>query len=353
MSAANRVASRDGRNDHVPASVPTGEKSRLSRCFLSLLIISFLLAFCVVVLGAYVRLSDAGLGCPDWPGCYGELFVTEETRVIAAQQAPATRPFNRSKAVKEMLHRYAAGILGLLVLLLTVLSWRLGNRERITCSFLLGLTVVQSLLGMWTVTELLKPLIVAAHLLGGMLILGLLYWLMLGQLSHKTIGVPRLDRLALVGLVIVAAQIFTGGWTSANYAALACPEFPACRDGLWWPETDFKEAFTVWREDRVDYEGGILEAPARTAIHLTHRLGAAPTFLFILSVALYAFRRKEPIIRLNAAVLLCVLCLQASLGIANVLLRLPLPVAMAHNSGAALLLLSLLTLYRYARVKRS
>ncbi len=327
--------------------------SYAARCFLPLSIICFLLAFCVVGLGAYVRLSDAGLGCPDWPGCYGELFVTEETQAIAAQQAPETRPFNRSKAVKEMVHRYAAGILGILVLLLTMLSWRLGNRERISCSFLLGLVAVQSLLGMWTVTELLKPLIVAAHLLGGMLILGLLYWIILGQFPRKTRGsgkLPRVDRLALVGLAVLAVQIFSGAWTSANYAALACPEFPVCRDGLWWPETDFKEAFALWREGRVDYEGGILDAPARTAIHLTHRLGAALTFVFILYVALCAFGRREPAMRLNAVVLLCILCLQASLGIANVLLRLPLPVAVAHNTVAALLLLSLLTLYRQARL---
>ena len=329
--------------------------SYAARAFLTLSIISFLLAFCVVILGAYVRLSDAGLGCPDWPGCYGELFVGAEMQGIAAEQAHQARPFNRDKAVKEMVHRYGAGILGILVLLLALISWRLKHREKITCSILLGLVAAQALLGMWTVTELLKPLIVAVHLLGGMLILGLLYWLILRQLPRA--GAPagqrsRLDRLVLAGLAVVALQIFSGGWTSANYAALACPEFPSCRDGLWWPETDFKEAFIIWREGRQDYEGGILDASARTAIHLTHRLGAALTFLVILYVALCALSRAEPAVRLTAAFLLCVLCIQVSLGITNVLLRLPLPVAVAHNSVAALLVLSLLTLYWHAQDRR-
>ena len=322
--------------------------------FLTLSIITFLLAFCVVILGAYVRLSDAGLGCPDWPGCYGKLFVTEDLQAASAAPAYQSRPFNKSKAVKEMLHRYAAGALGILVLLLAAFSWRLGRRDKTLCSILLCLVAAQALLGMWTVTELLKPLIVVAHLLGGMLILGLLYWIILCHTARQTAApgvVPRTDRLALVGLVVLAVQIFSGGWTSANYAALACPEFPACRDGLWWPQTDFREAFSVWREGRIDYEGGILDAPARTAIHLTHRLGAALTFLVILYVALRALGRGEPALRLNAVILIGLLCLQVSLGVANVLLRLPLPVAVAHNTVAALLVLSLLSLYRLAQVE--
>lgn len=323
--------------------------------FLTLTVTCFLLAFCVVILGAYVRLSDAGLGCPDWPGCYGRLVVPGELQDAAARQEFQSRPFNRDKAVKEMVHRYAAGALGILVLLLTLLSWRGGHSDRVPCSILLCLVAVQALLGMWTVTELLKPLIVVAHLLGGMLILGLLYWIILRNAPRNSSGpgvVPRMDKLALAGLVVLAAQMFSGGWTSANYAALACPEFPACRDGSWWPETDFAEGFTVWRDGRLDYEGGILDAPARTAIHLTHRTGAALTFLVLLYVALRALGQGERVLRLHGVILLCLLCLQVSLGIANVMLRLPLPVAVAHHSVAALLMLSLLTLYRYARVEQ-
>ena len=152
--------------------------------FFTLSLSAFLLAFCVIILGAYVRLSDAGLGCPDWPGCYGDLFLTEETQVTAAQQADAARPFDRDKAVKEMVHRYMAAALGLLVLALTLLAWRNKQAEKNQCNILLALVMLQALLGMWTVTELLKPLIVVAHLLGGMLILGLLFWLTLRQLPR-------------------------------------------------------------------------------------------------------------------------------------------------------------------------
>ena len=324
---------------------------RKSTGFLNLSVTAFLLAFCVVILGAYVRLSNAGLGCPDWPGCYGDLFVTEETRVAAAQQASEARPFDMEKAVKEMIHRYAAGILGILVLLMTIISWRTRRDERVLCSALLGLVALQALLGMWTVTELLKPIIVAAHLLGGMLVLGMLYWIILRQSPRAAgdRGHALTKRLALAALAVLAAQMFSGGWTSANYAALACPEFPACRDGSYWPETDFREAFTVWRAGRIDYEGGILNAPARTAIHLTHRLGAALTFLVVLSAAFCALSRAGKPARPTALFLLLVLSVQVALGAANVLLRLPLPVAVAHNSVAALLMLSLLSLYRHAR----
>lgn len=316
-----------------------------SRGFLALSIAAFLLALCVVILGAYVRLSNAGLGCPDWPGCYGRLFVTAD---MVAQQASGDRPFDRDKAVKEMMHRYAAGALGILVVLMALISWRSAHREKTASSTLLFLVVLQALLGMWTVTELLKPIIVVAHLLGGMLVLGLLYWIILRQLPRAaTAGrAPGTGRKVLaVALAVLAVQMFSGGWTSANYAALICPEFPACRGGAYWPETDFKEAFVLRREGRINYEGGILDAPARTAIHLTHRLGAALTFLVILPVALCAMRRPGRPTRLAGGVLLLALCAQVSLGIANVLLRLPLPVAVAHNSVAALLMLSLLTLY--------
>ena len=323
--------------------------------FLNLSIAAFLLGFCVVVLGAYVRLSNAGLGCPDWPGCYGDLLVTEETRVVAAQQASETRPFDMGKAVKEMVHRYAAGMLGILVLVMALVAWRTGHRQKFSCSVLLGLVALQALLGMWTVTELLKPIIVVAHLLGGMLILGMLYLIILRQLprSGRCRGDQPTRILALAGLVVLAAQIFSGGWTSANYAALACPEFPTCRGGSYWPETEFRDGFTIWRAGRIDYEGGILDAPARTAIHLTHRLGATLAFLVVLSAALCALFRAGRPARASAAVVLLVLCIQVALGIANVLLRLPVPVAVAHNSVAALLLLSLLTLYRHAQDRGS
>lgn len=322
------------------------------RALLVLSVFSLLLAGVVVALGAYVRLSDAGLGCPDWPGCYGRLFVSAD---LEANPPPASsRPFNAAKAKKEMAHRYAAGILGLALFLLAGLAWRLRHPQRMAAYILAGLALFQSLLGMWTVTELLKPAIVVAHLLGGMAILAALYWLVFRQLfpgPAQAAPATAPARWALVALALLCAQIFLGGWTSANYAALVCPEFPSCRDGLWWPEADFKEGFALWREGRIDYEGGVLAAPARTAIHQAHRLGASVTILVVLVAAGAALRQTRAPLRRVAIVLLCVLAAQVSLGVANVLLRLPLAVAVAHNVGAALLLLALMTLYLQARGK--
>ena len=322
-----------------------------SRALLILSVFSLLLAGVVVALGAYVRLSDAGLGCPDWPGCYGRLFVSADLEANPPAAAPS-RPFDAAKAKKEMAHRYAAGVLGLALFVLAGLAWRLRHPQRMAAYILAGLALFQSLLGMWTVTELLKPAIVAAHLLGGMAILAALYWLVFRQaFPGPARAAPTPARWALAALALLCAQIFLGGWTSANYAALICPEFPTCRDGLWWPEADFRAGFALWREGRIDYEGGVLAAPARTAIHQAHRLGAAVTSLFVLAAAVAAFRQAHAPLRRVAIVLLCVLIAQASLGVANVLLRLPIAVAVAHNVGAALLLLALMTLYLQARGK--
>lgn len=321
------------------------------RALLILSVFSLLLASVVVALGAYVRLSDAGLGCPDWPGCYGRLFVSADLEANPPSAA-ASRPFDAAKAKKEMAHRYAAGVLGVALFLLAALAWRLRHPQRMAAYILAALALFQSLLGMWTVTELLKPAIVVAHLLGGMAILAALYWLVFRQLfprPARAAPAPAPARWALAALALLCAQISLGGWTSANYAALVCPEFPACRDGLWWPEADFREGFALWREGRIDYEGGVLAAPARTAIHQAHRLGAAVTVLVVLAAAGAALRQARAPLRRAAIVLLCVLAAQASLGVANVLLRLPLAVAVAHNVGAALLLLALMTLYLQAR----
>ncbi len=322
---------------------------------LAVSIFSLALAACVVVLGAWVRLSHAGLGCPDWPGCYGKLWVTADGPEEPALSAdPTARPFNAAKAVKEMTHRYAAGLLGLALLGLAVATWRRRHPQRFTAAALLGLVVAQALVGMWTVTELLKPLIVTVHLLGGMLILALLFWLTLRQLPLGAADPARftaLARLLQAALAVLVAQVFLGGWTGANYAALACLEFPACRGGAWLPPADFREAFVLWREGRLDYEGGVLDQAARTAIHLAHRLGAVVAAVILLVAACRAWAARAPALRLGAAALACALAAQLSLGVANVLLRLPLPVAVAHNAGAALLLLLLLTLYAYTQGK--
>jgi len=308
-------------------------------------LLAAVLALVVVILGAYTRLSDAGLGCPDWPGCYGHVGVPATPAALdRANEAFAHRPVEAAKAWKEMVHRYAAGLLGLVVLGLTVSAWRRAA-GRALATALLVLIAFQAALGMWTVTLLLKPVVVMGHLLGGFSVLSLLW---LGYLGARSF-VParhrppvRLLRLALVGMVVLVVQIALGGWTSANYAALACPTFPKCM-GEWWPPMDMADGFVMWRGLGVNYEFGVLDSPARVAVHMAHRAWAVVTFLYLGAVGSYALRQTGPL-RAAAAVMLTLLVAQVSLGIANVWLHLPLPVAAAHNAVAALLLLALLTL---------
>ena len=310
---------------------------------------ALILAFGVVSLGAYVRLSDAGLGCPDWPGCYGKPTPHHAADAIdAALAARPDGPVSHAKAWKEMVHRYFAGSLGLLVLAITVLGWR-GRRETGGGPglplLLLGLIVFQALLGMWTVTQLLKPLIVSAHLLGGMATLSLLLWLWLrerGQFSQAYYA--RVDHLrgrAMLGLALVAAQIALGGWVSTNYAALACTDFPVCQ-GTWMPPMDFGHGFTLVRELGETASGELLPMTALTAIHWMHRAMALIVVLYLGGLVLRLLRTPG-----YAGMGLAIgglLALQVALGISNVLLSLPLPVAVAHNTGAELLLSSLVLL---------
>lgn len=308
-----------------------------------------LFALGVIMLGAYVRLSDAGLGCPDWPGCYGQLAAPDSAHEIASAGANfPQRPVDSAKAWKEMVHRYFAGTLGLLILGLAVAAWRRRRSDPEQMLgiplLLVGLVIFQALLGMWTVTLLVKPAIVTSHLLGGMATVGLLWWLTLRQgnwwSSRAGTELRALRPWAWLGLALVLAQISLGGWTSTNYAALACPEFPTCHSGDWWPAADFDEGFVIWRGLGIDYEFGVLDGPARTAIHLAHRLGALCVLLYLTWLGLRLLRGTWPAL---GAVLLSALTLQIGLGITNVLAQLPLPVAVAHNGGAALLLLVLVT----------
>lgn len=319
---------------------------------------ALLLAYGVVVLGAYTRLSNAGLGCPDWPGCYGKIMVPAEAEAGQAEALHPDRPLRQGKAWIEMIHRYAAAVLGLLVFALALSAWR--GRRRLDQPLwlplvLLGLVVFQALLGMWTVTWLLKPIVVSAHLLGGMTLLALLCWLVLqGFFDARDVGgAGRLWPWAAVGLMVLALQIFLGGWTSANYAALVCPEFPACRGGDWWPAADFHQGFIFWRGLGTDYEYGVLDVNARTAVHLAHRAGAVAAAIVIGVVAILAVTAQDRRARAIGAAIAILLGVQIALGIANVLLSLPLPVAVAHNGTAALLLLSLVALLRYAVIGRS
>ncbi len=308
-----------------------------------------LLAFCVVLMGAYVRLSDAGLGCPDWPGCYGRLVVPENQQAAVPQESAFAKPLHRGKAWKEMIHRYLAGSLGLFILLLTGLAWRNRSDPQQPLwlpSLLLGLVIFQAALGMWTVTLLVKPAIVTAHLLGGFATFVLLLLLSL-RLRRPTRPfatpalTPTLRRFILLALAVAIAQITLGGWTSTNYAALGCSDFPACYPGQWWPAMDFGEAFTLWRGLGVNYEYGVLANDARTAIHMTHRLGALLTLLVVGALGLRLLAQRETLGRRLGALTLLLLATQIGLGITNVLGHLPLPVAVAHNGVAALLLATL------------
>ncbi len=297
--------------------------------------------FVLVVLGAYVRLSDAGLGCPDWPGCYGGLTPHHsQENIHAAETALPGGPVSMVKAWKEMVHRYLAMVVGACIAAIAVIAWR--NRRTFVQSpalptALVGLVMLQAALGAWTVTMLLTPAIVTSHLLGGLAILSLLCWLFLRQKAPEERGIISADvrALAVLALVVVIGQIMLGGWVSTNYAALACGDFPTC-DGTLIPRLDFRNAFHVIRPLGVGPDGALLSIDALRAIHWTHRLGA-----LIAAIAVGTFgvvlRRSAPY-RRDAHMLLALLGLQLGLGIANVVGGLPLIVAVAHNAVAALLL---------------
>ncbi|MCX7628487.1 MAG: COX15/CtaA family protein [Methylophilaceae bacterium] len=317
-----------------------------------LALVAACLAFCVVVLGAYVRLSDAGLSCPDWPGCYGHLMVPHSE---AAQAAFPDKPLDPHKAWKEMAHRYLAGTLGLLILVICITAWlgrgRLAGSPLLP-SLLLVLVVFQAALGMWTVTLLLKPVIVTLHLLGGMATLGVLVWLVARCQPFELHPVSRSLRIGVpAGLLLLVCQIALGGWTSSNYAALACADFPTCQ-GQWWPEMDFVNGFHLVRELGVGADGSPLPLAALSAIHMVHRLGALVILLYLgwLASALLKVSGMRP----WGWILLGLLLVQIGLGIGNVLLGLPLPLAVAHNAGAALLLSALVVIHsKIARGERS
>jgi cytochrome c oxidase assembly protein subunit 15 len=317
-----------------------------------LIIFAVLQAILVVVLGAYTRLSDAGLGCPDWPGCYGKVLAPlTSDEVERANQAYPDRPVEFVKAVKEMVHRYFAGGLILTVLLLTVLAWK--NRKdpdspTVLATVILALILFQAVLGMWTVTWKLKPVIVMSHLIGGFTTLTLLWLMFLKngflQVSGSLQGPSKMYAFSVIGLIILIFQIALGGWTSSNYAALACPDFPTCQT-QWWPEMDWKEGFVLWRGIGQDYEFGILDSAARTAIHMTHRIGALVTFAYLATLSMVIiFSSYSKTFKSIAIVIGVLLVVQVLLGISNIVFGLPLAVATAHNAVGALLLLSMVTL---------
>lgn len=357
------------------------------------------LTLCVVVFGAFVRLSDAGLSCPDWPTCYGRAAWPQAASEVNDHAASAIRPFETHKAWREQVHRMLAGSLGVLVLLLAVLAARKrrygiaqiavasllvataiplymrGEHGAASALAILGETILlvaalrwsntdlartgaltlaviifQALLGMWTVTWLLKPIVVMGHLLGGLTTFALLAWLAWRAIDRPIIVVEAntLKRWVIAGLLLLGLQIALGGWVSANYAALSCgagswsaDNFPKCV-GQWWPPHDFREGFVLWRGVGVDYEGGVLDGASRIAIQMAHRIVAVVLALYLLAFAVRLLR--TPGMRSWSTALIVLVVAQVSLGILNVKLALPLHVAVAHNAGAALLLFVLVSL---------
>lgn len=327
-----------------------------------ILITALILSFVVIVLGAYVRLSDAGLGCPDWPGCYGTLIgVPDSAEDIHAANNEYERPVEVHKAWKEVIHRYFAGTLGILIFIISILLFRRnqqGETYRIHAIALSSLLIFQALLGMWTVTLQLKPLIVMGHLLGGFTLFNMLGWQWLRSLQMSTQQVQRatnaIAKVGVVAIVVVACQIALGGWVSSNYAALACVDFPTCKQ-QWWPEMDLNNAFVLWRGIGTDYEFGVLEHPARVAIHMVHRVGALITTCVVLFYAwrLFSFSSSFNRLRVMSLLMLTALCTQICLGILNVILHLPLPIAVMHNGVALLLLFSLVSSVYMLKYKTS
>jgi len=336
----------------------------LARWIRRLCILGVLLCYGVVVLGAYVRLTAAGLGCPDWPGCYGHLTPAAAQAADTATAFPG-RPLEPGKAWREMIHRYAVGTLSVIIIVVTALAIVARRQAGVSLALALALfatLVMQALLGMLTVTWRLNPLIVTLHLLFGMTTLALLWWLLLSlprgswkasalHYSHSGSGGPATKlmlarRLALLGLIALIIQIALGGWTSSNYAAVACPDFPTCQ-GAWWPYSDYRDAFVLWRGLGINYEGGVLGNPARVAIHLTHRIGAAVAAAALALAALFVLRQRALTgDRRWAWAVLGALILQLTIGISMVLETFPLSLATAHTAGAALLLLAALALVR-------
>lgn len=306
-------------------------------------VLATVLALMVVLLGAYTRLTHAGLGCPDWPGCYGFIAVpASEAQLAHAERHFPQAPVEAEKGWNEMIHRYFAGSLGLLILGLAGYALVLRGRQQQPLKLpllLLAVVVAQAAFGMWTVTLKLWPQVVTAHLLGGFTTLALLFLLSLrlsGGFAAQQVP-SSLRWLAGCGLLLVIGQIALGGWVSSNYAAVACADFPTCH-GQWLPQMDFANGFHLTQHIGPNYLGGQLDNDARTAIHFTHRLGAL-LVLLVLSVLAWRLRQKG-FVRLSGLLALA-LVMQLSLGIGNVLLQLPLPVAVAHNIGGACLLLVL------------
>ena len=304
-----------------------------------------LFALLVVSVGAYTRLADAGLGCPDWPGCYGFLTVPDQIEdVELAETRYPGAPVEFVKAWWEMGHRYIAGALLVLVFSMLVMAYRGREREDTPlalASVLMVIILCQAAFGAWTVTLKLWPQVVTAHLLGGFTTLSLIWLLFLrqGGFSQIVAALPAPTLLARVAFAVVVLQIMLGGWVSSNYAALACYDFPSC-DGTYAPPMDLQQGFNIFQSVGPNYLGGIMTSEARTAIHWVHRIGAIIVLFVVGGLVLQVVRQ----VAIVGYALLAALVAQITLGILNVVWVLPLLNATAHNTVGALLLLVLVTI---------
>ena len=325
---------------------------------------AIIFASLVIMLGAFTRLVDAGLGCPDWPGCYGHiLWPDTEAEVAAANAKFPDMPVEHDKTWPEQVHRIFAGSLGLLCIAMVVIAVR--QRRQGNTSFpmklpllILAMVIVQGIFGMWTVTLKLWPKVVTLHLLGGFTTIALFtllafrlagrYW----RAEHdSTAAIKRLKPLLAVAFFAVVVQIALGGWTTSNYAALACPDFPTCQT-RWIPDMDFAEGFNIWQTIGPNYLGGIMDSDARTAIHFSHRVGAIIVTVVVLLLVFKLHRTRFAPAQAWSKILLGVLLLQLGLGVSNIIFALPLGVAVAHNAvGAALLLVMVGLSHRMATVR--
>ena len=303
------------------------------------------LAFVVIALGAWTRLVDAGLGCPDWPGCYGfVVFPTNEAEIALAEARYPTFPYDINKAIPEVVHRYFAAALGFLAIIMVYYSFKQNENKNIR-RWTIGLLIFiccQGLFGYLTVSLLLLPIIVTAHLFGGFTTLTLFFLIFLMSSTFdilEKIAIPKLKIIAGIALIVLLFQIFLGVWTSTNYASLACADFPTCQ-GSYMPEMDFKNGFNLNQEVGPNYLYGLLDNPSRVAIHYSHRVSAIlVTLVFLILISKLWFSNAAPL----ASTIGILLITQISLGIINVVYVLPLYVAIAHNLVAALLLLSIFT----------
>jgi cytochrome c oxidase assembly protein subunit 15 len=330
-----------------PAPPPARRRDDRPR-FKVLLAFALFITFDLIMFGAFVRISDAGLGCPDWPGCYGKFTPFGAMEDIRAEAlARPDGPVTVFKAWIEMLHRYVASALGLLIIGLVWLAWRARRLPHgpsfALAAFTLAWVILQGLFGMWTVTLRLQPAVVTAHLLGGMILFALLLMQQNRTRRHPPVAAEadRYRDWTMVALALLFMQIALGGWVSSNYATLACRDFPMCQ-GSWWPDMDIAAGFEIWRPLGRTADGAGLPFPALTAIHYAHRLMA---YIVLAVVGLLAWRvRRIAGLERIGRWLLAVLVLQLITGLTNIFLDWPMIAAVLHTGGATALLGGLLML---------